>query len=107
MAKYEIKDGVGIIPEGITVIENNAFEGEKDLKSIVIPASVTRIGNIAFKDCDLDLVVWTEEGSYAWIYCEEEIIDVLPWDGSKAPKDEDDEDEDDTEEEEIDLFGSP
>jgi hypothetical protein len=25
MAKYEIKDGVGIIPEGTTVIEPNAF----------------------------------------------------------------------------------
>jgi hypothetical protein len=37
MAKYEIKDGIGIIPEGTTVIEVNAFKGAKELTSIVIP----------------------------------------------------------------------
>ena len=33
MAKYEIKDGVGIIPEGTTKIESKAFFGEITLKS--------------------------------------------------------------------------
>lgn len=37
MAKYEIKDGVGIIPEGTTKVETGAFEECSDLKSIVIP----------------------------------------------------------------------
>ena len=63
MAKYEIKDGVGIIPEGTTVIEENGFAdctgfsfsvidvvteterveylGCTGLTSIVIPDSVT------------------------------------------------------------------
>ena len=52
MAKYEIKDGVGIIPEGTTKIETGAFEECSDLKSIVIPNSVTIIGQDAFRDCE-------------------------------------------------------
>ena len=31
MAKFEIKDGVGIIPEGTTMIVDDAFEYCKDL----------------------------------------------------------------------------
>ena len=41
MAKYEIKDGAGIIPEGTIEIETDAFAGCVDLKSITIPSSVT------------------------------------------------------------------
>ena len=51
MAKYEVKDGVGIIPEGTTMIEKSAFENRSDLKSIVIPNSVTVIGQDAFRVC--------------------------------------------------------
>ena len=51
MAKYEIKDGVGIIPEGTTEIESKAFFGEMTLKSVVIPDSVTSIGMWAFSEC--------------------------------------------------------
>lgn len=51
MAKYEIKDGVGIIPDGVKVIENDAFKKCAELKSIVIPDSVTKIGYDAFYDC--------------------------------------------------------
>ncbi|MBR3859104.1 MAG: leucine-rich repeat protein [Bacteroidaceae bacterium] len=51
MAKYEIKDGVGIIPEGTTCIEDYAFRDCKELKSIVIPDSVMAIGTRAFEDC--------------------------------------------------------
>lgn len=51
MAKYEIKDGVGIIPEGVTVIEEDAFKECVELKSIVIPDSVTEIGCSAFSGC--------------------------------------------------------
>lgn len=51
MAKYEIIDGEGIIPEGTTKIEPKAFSGCTGLKSIVIPDSVTMIGDGAFECC--------------------------------------------------------
>ena len=51
MAKYEVKDGVGIIPEGTTIIEKRAFEDCAELTSITIPDSVTEIGRYAFDGC--------------------------------------------------------
>ena len=51
MAKYEIQDGVGIIPEGTTKIEEAAFVECTELTSIVIPDSVIEIGECAFRDC--------------------------------------------------------
>jgi len=40
-----------IIPEGVTSISNQAFEGCSGLTSVTIPKGVTRIGNSAFYDC--------------------------------------------------------
>ena len=40
-----------IIPNGITTIYDQAFAEHKDLKKIVIPDSVTVIGNYAFENC--------------------------------------------------------
>ena len=51
MAKFEIKDGVAIIPEGTTEISNYAFDDCRTLESIVIPESVTEIGYAAFFRC--------------------------------------------------------
>lgn len=51
MAEFEIKDGVGIIPEGTTKIKNDAFKDRTDLKSIIIPDSVKEIGGCAFEGC--------------------------------------------------------
>lgn len=51
MAKFEIKDGVAIIPEGTTQISNYAFDDCGTLESIVIPESVTEIGYAAFFRC--------------------------------------------------------
>ena len=57
MAKYEIKDGVGIIPEGTAAILPKAFDAwmfeecEKELKKVSIPDSVTEIGHYAFRNC--------------------------------------------------------
>ena len=49
--KYEVKDGVGLIPEGTTKIVDYAFSGCEDLHTISIPDSVTEIGMSAFSDC--------------------------------------------------------
>ena len=51
MAKFEIMDGVAIIPEGTTEISNYAFDDCCTLESIVIPESVTEIGYAAFFRC--------------------------------------------------------
>ena len=51
MAKFQIKDGVAIIPEGTTEISNYAFDDCRTLESIVIPESVTEIGYGAFSRC--------------------------------------------------------
>ena len=51
MAKYEVIDGKGIIPEGTSVIERAAFVERKDMVHISIPDSVTSIGNEAFLEC--------------------------------------------------------
>ena len=51
MAKYEVKDGVGIIPEGTKKIEHGAFLGCSELKCITIPDSVTEIDDAAFQKC--------------------------------------------------------
>lgn len=51
MAKYEIKDGMGIIPAGTTEIEYQAFDDCTELTHVVIPDSVERIGTCAFSDC--------------------------------------------------------
>ena len=52
MAKYEVKDGVGIIPEGTTAINSMAFISCENLTSITIPNSVTRIGWGSLANCN-------------------------------------------------------
>lgn len=44
MAKYEIKDGIAIIPEGTQEIDEFAFFRSKELTYVTIPDSVTEIG---------------------------------------------------------------
>ena len=51
MAKYKIKDGVGIISEGTKVIKDYAFCGRKSLTKIVIPVSVKKFGDDVFDEC--------------------------------------------------------
>ena len=41
-----------IIPDDVTNIDNNAFEGCISLTTVTIPAGVTRIGDHAFSGCD-------------------------------------------------------
>ena len=40
------------IPAGTEIIPARAFQGNKQIKKIVIPDSVTTIGEYAFSDCD-------------------------------------------------------
>lgn len=48
----EGKSGDIIIPDGVTTIQNHAFQYCKNLTSIVIPDSVTSIKGSAFYDCN-------------------------------------------------------
>jgi hypothetical protein len=74
MKNFKIKNGVAIIPEGTTEIEERAFAHCSKLVSITIPSSVKRIGEAAFLGCDnLTHVVVSqgvkEIGAYAFKEC--------------------------------------
>ena len=51
MTQFDIKDGVAIIPEGMTEIPFHAFINCEDLTTVVIPDSVTCIVDAAFYGC--------------------------------------------------------
>ena len=74
MTQFEIKDGVAIIPEGMTEIPFRAFINCEDLTTVVIPDSVTCIVNGAFFGCSslTEIVIpnsVTSIGSGAFAYC--------------------------------------
>ena len=57
MALYEIKNGVGIIPDGTKVVRTDVFRGRTDLTSVVLPASVKQIAAGVFLGCtNLEMV---------------------------------------------------
>ena len=51
MKHFKIINGIGMIPDGTTRIEDEAFKDCTDLVSITIPDSVTEIGCSAFEGC--------------------------------------------------------
>ena len=51
LTKYSGTDAVVVIPDGVTKIWFNVFDGCEGLKSVVIPDSVTYIGSDAFQNC--------------------------------------------------------
>ena len=73
MADFEVKDGVGIIPEGTTIISVAAFKDCKELTSVVIPDSVQEIGALAFAGTNIASIVIPEGvkeiGAWAFQNC--------------------------------------
>ena len=72
-----------VIPDSVTNIGDYAFSGCKSLKSLVIPDSVTSIGDHAFEDCESlkSLVIpgsVTSIGESAFIGCESLKSLVIP-----------------------------
>ena len=51
MTQFPIQNGVAIIPQGTTIINDYAFFGCQDLTTVVIPEGVTTIGESAFREC--------------------------------------------------------
>ena len=83
MTQFEIKDGVAIIPEGMTEIPFRAFINCEDLTTVVIPDSVTCIVNGAFFGCSslTEIVIpnsVTNIGAGAFAYCSSLKNIVIP-----------------------------
>ena len=50
--RYEVKDGVGILPKRRKIIEESAFENNEDLVRITIPSYIAEIKDYAFYGCN-------------------------------------------------------
>ncbi len=74
------------LPNGLLTIEKSAFFNVGELKKILIPDSVTSIGDQAFYDCD-DLIIYGNDGMASKRYAEEKGIDfdyIANWDKSNS-----------------------
>lgn len=69
--KEEIEELV--IPDGICVIDKHALDNVKVKNRVVIPSSVTKIGDCAF-DLLPEAYVECDVNSYAYLYCKEKGI---------------------------------
>ena len=83
MTQFEIKDGVAIIPKGMTEIPFRAFINCEDLTTVDIPDSVTCIVNAAFYGCSslTEIVIpssVTSIGAGAFAYCSSLKNIVIP-----------------------------
>ena len=78
-----------VIPESVTEIGNYAFSGCKSLKEVVIPNGVTEIGNSVFNSCEsLTIIYWSDKAySVRCIdrYCMY-ILTTKNWDGYTISK---------------------
>lgn len=48
LTAYSGADEVSVIPEGVTEIKASVFAGNTTITSVIIPKTVTSIGNYAF-----------------------------------------------------------
>ena len=88
MARYKIEDGVGIIPQGTTRIADSAFSDQawfdsKELKKVIIPDTVTSIGESAFFGCEnLTSILIPNSvktiGEYAFYGCKKLVSVIIP-----------------------------
>ncbi len=74
LVKYSGNSKYVVIPDTVTEIGNNAFSDQEQIQSIKLPSSITKIGNNAFYNCTglkkiniPDKV--THIGEYAFAYC--------------------------------------
>lgn len=63
-----------IIPDSVERIDDCAFRGCESLERILIPASVKELGWGLFDECSENLVVYCEEGTEIYAYCERNRI---------------------------------
>lgn len=65
-----------IIPDSVEKIDDCAFRGCSNLEKIVIPSSVAELGWGLFDGCRESLIVYCEQGSEIWHYCQRNHIKV-------------------------------
>ena len=70
-APAKAKLGDYVVPEGVTSIGDEAFNGCKNLTSVTIPESVTHIGGGGFRGCDELIGIWVDKNNTT--YCSDEV----------------------------------
>lgn len=51
MEKFQVNNGVLVIPDGVTCIEKDSIDYPYEIKELVIPDSVVKIAQDAFNNC--------------------------------------------------------
>lgn len=88
LIRYNGDDGDVIIPNGIKIIGEHAFQWCIDVESVVIPNSVKRIYSYAFRNCrSLESVTIPDSvrsiRSYAFDYCV--LLEVVTFSSTTPP----------------------
>ena len=61
--QLDLKDGVLTIPEGVTSIGERAFLGYTDIKKLVLPSTLIKLGDNAFQNCTGIEIIEFKNGS--------------------------------------------
>lgn len=87
MSVYKVKNGKGLIPEGVSEIAAEAFDGCEALQAVIIPNSVKRIHEVAFRDCvslkELTIPASVEEIEHSAFFCCSGLEKIIVEDGNK------------------------